>query len=175
MAILSTLRSVAPYHLLLYSVLFGSTTYQSFFSGIVAYRVLPYDQFGALQGEIFPPYFKFQAAASTLLLLTPPVQFASRVAVTASLGVAAISSLTNLVWLGPRTRELKASRKAQETLEEKEYKDPTASQDMKNINKEFSRVHGASVVLNLGSFVGMLVYGVLLTDGFRRVVRAVPK
>lgn len=175
MTILSTLRSVAPYHLLLYSVLFGSTTYQSFFSGIVAYKTLPYEHFSALQAQTFPPYFKFQAAASAILLLTPPVQFASRAAAVASLGAATVGSLANIVWLGPKTREIMERRKAQEVLEGKKCKDPSVSQVMKDINKEFGKIHGASVVFNMGTFVGLLFYGVVLTDGFKRIVRAVPK
>lgn len=177
MAILSTLGSIAPYHVLLYSVLFGSTTYQSFYSGIVAFKTLPYDQFSALQARIFPPYFGFQAAASTLLLLTPPFKFVGVAATLAqaSLGTAAVGSLANILWLGPKTRRVMASRKAQEGVEGKSCKDPTVSNDMKVLNKEFGKIHGLSVLFNMGSFLGLMLYGVVLTDGFKVLARAVPK
>lgn len=177
MSLLSTLKSVTPYHMLLYSVLFGSTAYQSFFAGIVAFKTLPYEQFSALQAKIFPPYFNFQAVASTLLLLSPPVKFVGTAAILArgSLGTAAVGSLANIFWLSPLTRDIMARRRAQEAKEGKSCKDKDVSEDMKLVNKEFGKVHGYSVLANMGTFLGLLTYGVVLSDGFRRLVRVVPK
>lgn len=168
MPILSTLGSIAPYHVLLYSLVFGTTTFQSFFNGIVAFKTLPYEHFGALQAKIFPPYFAFQTGASLLLLLSPPVAFASSVvlAKNVALGAAFLGGAVNSGYLSGKTRQLMARRREQIALEGKPHNDPTASDAMKAINKDFGKIHGLSVLFNLGTFLGLVAYGVILTDGF---------
>lgn len=168
MAILSTLATIAPYHVLTYSLVFGTTTFQSFFNGIVAYKVLPYDHFSALQAHIFPSYFAFQTAASLALLLTAPVPFVGSLATakTVALGTSLVGAFANAVYLGPKSRVILAKRREQTALEGKAHTDPTASAEMKAINKEFGAVHGASVLLNMFTFVGFAAYGVIMTEGF---------
>lgn len=175
MAILSTLGTVAPYHVILYSLLFGTTTFQSFFNGIVAFKTLPYEHFGALQSRIFPPYFAFQAVASLALLVTPPVSYIGGMALAKNitLGASFIGGAVNWGILGPKTRVLMAKRREQSALEGKAHNDPTASEATKAINKEFGKVHGLSVLFNLGTFLGLLAYGVIMTDGF--LVKAIRK
>jgi hypothetical protein len=163
MSIISTLQSVAPYHLLLYSALLGATTYQSFYAGIVAYKVLPLKDFATLQANIFPRYFGFQTLASAVLLLTPPFQFGA--AAYTVLGTSLVGAAVNVGYLGPKSNAIKGKRDLQMEIEGKTYKDPTASDEMKKLNKQFGATHGISVLLNLIGWLGLVAYGVLLTEG----------
>lgn len=148
--------------------MFGTTTFQSFYNGIVAFKTLPYEHFSALQSKIFPPYFAFQTAAAVVLLLTPPVSFASSIvlAKNLSLGIAAVGGAANTFYFGPQSRVVMAKRREQVAIEGKPHNDPTASETMKKINKEFGKIHGLSVLFNLGTFLGLAAYGVILSDGF---------
>lgn len=168
MAVLSTLSTLAPYHLILYSILFGSTTYQSFFAGIVAFKTLPYHNFGALQAKIFPPYFSLQAIASAVLLLTKPIAFTGQAA-NISLGISALGGLINLVVFTPMTRQIMELRKKQEGIDGKLCRDPDPSPEMAALNSKFRKIHGASVLLNTAAFLSLAFYGVVLTDGFLSV------
>lgn len=156
---------LAPYHLLIYSVVYGSTAYQSFFSGIVAYKALPLEHFANLQSKVFPTYFAMQAVTTGLLLATPLFPLGN--IGYAALGTQFVGSLINTAFLGPRSNRIKAQREAQMELEGKHYKDPTASDTMKSLNKQFARVHGISVLLNLAGFVGLTVYGFMLGHRLR--------
>lgn len=168
MAILSTLGTAAPYHVLLYSLLFGSTAYQSFFVGLVAFKTLPYNHFGALQAKIFPPYFALQTVASAVLLLTKPVGFEGNAA-NITLAIATLGGLLNMVVLSPLTRKVMELRKKQEGIDGKSCKDPNPSADMKALNMRFGKIHGVSVLLNMAAFLALTFYGVVLTDGFLNV------
>lgn len=160
-------KSLAPYHFLLYSLLFGSTAYQSFFSSIRAYEHLPYDQFSLLQSQILPPYFRFQTASSVALLATIPVPISAPLGVGA-LSASAISGLANMLWLQPRTREIAEKRKEQEGIDGRTSREEPKSEKMIAINKEFGKVHGMSLVANGVGFIGMLAYGFALG---RKLVR----
>jgi hypothetical protein len=162
MPLLSTLGTVAPYHVLLYSILYGATTYQSFYSGIVAFRVLPYNQFATLQHAVFPKYFAFQTVASLVLMGTTPypiTQFAY-----STLGFSFVSGLLNTFVFGPKQNRLIKQRMAQAESEGKSHKDPTASPELKRINKQFAKLHGISVLFNLALWISLSVYGVGLTE-----------
>ncbi|ODQ63871.1 hypothetical protein NADFUDRAFT_47677 [Nadsonia fulvescens var. elongata DSM 6958] len=175
MAILSTLATVAPYHVILYSLVFGSTAYQSFYAGIVAFKALPHDKFSALQARIFPGYFTFQTAASAALLASlsfMPLAGAATAAYV-SLGTATVGGLINVTTMMPITKEIMARRVKQQEIEGKHFKDPSASDEMKKINKEFGKSHGISILLNLAAFGGLLAYGVIMTDGF--LIKNIPK
>lgn len=160
-SLLATLKTAAPYHLLLYSLLFGTTTYQSFFSGIVAYRVLPVKEFSNLQSHVFPTYFRFQTIGSAILLALPPV--APTPAFYTALGISFVTGFINAVFLGPLSNRIKAKRDEQMEIEGKSYKDPTASDTIKQLNKQFGKTHGFSVILNMITFGSLVYYGVLLT------------
>lgn len=163
MALLSTLSTIAPYHLLLYSVLYGATTYQSFYSGIVAFRALSYESFATLQHAIFPKYFGFQTVASAALLLSTP--FAATTLSYTALGIPLATALINSLYLGPASNRLIKQRLAQAEAEGKSHKDPNASPEMKRMNKQFGKLHGISVLLNLVLWISLGVYGVQLTEG----------
>jgi hypothetical protein len=161
-SLLAILKTAAPYHLLLYSVLFGTTTYQSFYNGIIAYRALPLKEFGNLQARIFPTYFRFQAIGSAILLALPPVSPVPT-AFYVALGLSFATGAVNALFLGPLSNRIKAKRDEQMDIEGKSYKDPTASDTMKALNKQFGQTHGISVSLNMITFGSLLYYGVLLT------------
>ncbi|KAK9322053.1 hypothetical protein V1517DRAFT_324489 [Lipomyces orientalis] len=164
MPLLSALSTPAPYHLFAYSILFGSTVYQSFFVGITAFRALPRQHFSALQVKIFPPYFAMQTAIPGFLLLTAPFSITNDKLSLSSLLITAVTGLANLAYIGPLTVKIMNRRKAQEAKEGKKYYDEEASEDMKKLNKEFGIVHGISTILNLGTLFVTALYGVVLAE-----------
>ncbi|KAL8772950.1 MAG: hypothetical protein Q9209_001970 [Squamulea sp. 1 TL-2023] len=135
----SILGSLAPYHILTYGTLLGSSIFQSFIGGVVAFKCLPRPQFATLQSAIFPIYFSLQSACPILLALTYPgssVQkpldggfgvvsqhsgsgiggfFAegNRWSVAAPIAVCLAANMVNLVWAGPKTNEIMRLRKHQ--------------------------------------------------------------
>ena len=46
----------------------------------------------------------------------------------------------------------------------KSYDAPPHSQEMTALNKEFSKLHGISSLLNLGTFIGAVAYGFTLAS-----------
>lgn len=48
----------------------------------------------------------------------------------------------------------------------KSYDAPPHSQEMTALNKKFSILHGVSSLLNLGTFIGTIVYGFNLASHF---------
>lgn len=88
------------------------------------------------------------------------------------LGTSAVTSVINMAYCGPKSNDIKAKRDRQMEIEGKTYKDPTASEDMKALNRQFGKLHGISVSLNLVGWVSMLVYGIYLSDGLvKKMVR----
>ncbi|BCR85369.1 DUF4149 domain-containing protein [Aspergillus chevalieri] len=59
-----------PYHILSYGTLLGVQVYQSFVSGVIAFRALPRPQFAQLQTATFPIYFSLQSALPVVVALT---------------------------------------------------------------------------------------------------------
>ena len=120
-----------------YGTLLGSSIFQSFIGGVVAYNCLPRPQFATLQTAIFPIYFSLQSACPVLLALTYPGSSASknsllggggstapsgytgvlasenRWSVAAPMAAILAANLLNLVWAGPRTNEIMRLRKHQ--------------------------------------------------------------
>ncbi|KAK7203050.1 hypothetical protein BZA70DRAFT_283740 [Myxozyma melibiosi] len=160
---LSTLATGAPYHVFAYSILFGSTVYQSFFVGITAFRALPRQHFAALQRKIFPPYFAMQAIIPAFLALTAPFPILDDKKSLTILAFTAVTALVNLISVGPQTVKLMNERKAQETKEGKKYYDAEVSDEMKALNKKFGMIHGISTLVNLGTLFAIGAYGVTLS------------
>lgn len=144
-------------HFFAYSGLFGMTCYQSFYAGIVSYRAIPLEMFGKLQHKIFPGYFAIQTALSALLIVSTP--FTLTTAAKVSLGASLVGALVNLAIIMPKTHKIIVAREAQMEKEGKGYKDPTASDDMKALNKKFAKLHGISMLFNLGLLFGTFYYG----------------
>ena len=57
-------------HLLTYSLLLGSTTYQTLVVGPLSYLVLPRSSFATLQRQITPPFFALQTVLPIVLAAT---------------------------------------------------------------------------------------------------------
>lgn len=166
MSILSTLASLAPYHLVAYAILMGSTLYQSFIAGLIAFKTLPYENFSSLQSKVFPIYFSLQTLLSLFLLLSKPVDFED-ISTTANvtLAIAFIGACSNLLILSPKTHQVMEARKRQEGIDGKSCKDPDPSPEMQALNKRFAKFHGVSVLFNMAAFLAQLFYGVVLADG----------
>lgn len=146
-----------PVHFIAYSGLFGVTCYQSFFSGIISYKALPIEMFSKLQHRIFPGYFLIQTVLSAILFLTPP--FALKSDGTASLAASLIGALSNLLLVMPTVDKIVSAREVLMEKEGKGYKDPTASDEMKALNKKFAKLHGISMLLNLAIILAVFYYG----------------
>ncbi|KAL9042395.1 MAG: hypothetical protein Q9214_003793 [Letrouitia sp. 1 TL-2023] len=176
---LSVLLTLAPYHLISYGTLLGSSIYQSFVGGIIAFRVLPRPQFSTLQSAIFPVYFSMQTALPVLLALTYPgtktsrsgsglpgvLTAQNRYTVFAPLAIPLTINAANLFYISPQTTKTMKQRKHQETRDgKKSYDPPPHSKEMQRLNKTFRRLHGASALLNLASLGAILWYGVVLAE-----------
>lgn len=143
---LSILKTPAPYHILAYGLppphfsyasnmnsygtLLGSSVFQSFIGGVVAYRALPRPQFSSLQQKIFPIYFSMQTALPAVLALTYPgsklfgtanslpgtFTESNRWSVLAPILTIFTTSLLNMVVVGPATTNIMKERKHQGML-----------------------------------------------------------
>ncbi|KIW91050.1 uncharacterized protein Z519_07944 [Cladophialophora bantiana CBS 173.52] len=177
----SVFYSAAPYHIISYGVLLGTTTFQSFVGGIVAFKSLPRPQFATLQQATFPIYFAMQSALPMVLALTFPAERTAigtrpagvkgvlhpenRLHVFTPLVAMLISGLVNMAYLGPATTKCMRDRKHQETRDgKKSYDPPPHSKEMQALNKRFEMLHGTSSLVNLMSWVGMIWYGFYLGD-----------
>lgn len=182
MTSLATFKNPQTYHLLSYGTLLGSTLFQSFIGGVIAFRVLPRPQFSTLQKNVFPVYFTLQTVTPVLLVLTyppgPRALFSSgsapRLAATL-IGTMLATALANLVYIGPQTTEVMKLRKHQETRDGLKKDDkgfpgafPTeskvVSKEMQDLNRKFGILHGVSSLLNLGGLIAMVWYGAVLGE-----------
>lgn len=167
-----------------YGTLLGSTLFQSFISGVVAFRVLPRPQFSTLQKHTFPVYFTLQSALPVALLLTYPsgtprllpavlsstvVQRSATDRLAAALlGTMFVTAVANLVYVGPKTTEIMRLRKHQETRDGKAaYDEGPHSEEMQQLNRRFSVLHGISSLTNLVGLGAMIWYGAVLGSGLR--------
>ncbi|KAK3302049.1 uncharacterized protein B0T15DRAFT_403975 [Chaetomium strumarium] len=167
-----SLLSPAPYHVLSYGTLLGTTFFHTFVGGIVSFQVLPRPQFAALMAKIFPVYFTMQTALPAVMAITYPAGGVSGVLdpsnrwrVLAPIAGAFLCALGNLAVVGPATTRVMDERRQQEKKDgKKSYDAPPHSQEMVALNKQFSMLHGISSLLNLGTFVAAVVYGVSLSS-----------
>lgn len=172
MTTLSALTNPASYHLLSYGTLLGSTLFQSFIGGIIAFRVLPRPQFSVLQQHTFPTYFTLQSIIPVVLALTYPRGRGGPAAlyrggenklVVSLFATMFITAVANWAWLGPATTRCMRERKHQETRDgKKSYDAGPHSTEMERLNKKFSTLHGASSLLNLFTFIAIVWYGFVL-------------
>ncbi|KAI8957425.1 hypothetical protein F5Y11DRAFT_339731 [Daldinia sp. FL1419] len=158
---------LAPMHLLSYSALLGMELYQSFVMTKVCYQELPRSAFTTLQKRIFPLYFRAQ---TLLLLLTAatippygPITLQSSKGNWTPFAVAGATAILNFTVYGPRTRQIMIDRIHQETRDGRKSNDPgEISDDMRALNRAFSRNHAMSIHLNLITIGATLWWGVRL-------------
>ncbi|KAK3692530.1 hypothetical protein B0T22DRAFT_16221 [Podospora appendiculata] len=175
----SSLFSPAPYHIISYGTLLGTTFFHTFIGGIVSFQVLARPQFSILMTKIFPIYFSMQTALPAVLALTYPasrwggglsgiagvLEPVNRWSVLVPIATIFATGLANLVVVGPATTECMDERKVQERKDgKKSYDSPPHSQEMTALNKKFSILHGASSLLNVASFVATVAYGFTLAS-----------
>ncbi|KAI1413085.1 hypothetical protein F5Y13DRAFT_189447 [Hypoxylon sp. FL1857] len=155
---------LAPLHLLSYSALLGTELYQTFVMTKVCYQALPRSAFTTLQKRVFPIYFRSQTLLLLLAAATIPPHGPLTLQATKSnwipFAIAGATALLNLMIYGPRTRQIMIDRIHQETRDGRKPNDTTEpSEDMKMLNRSFSRNHAMSIHLNLISVGAMIWWG----------------
>ncbi|KAK3379377.1 hypothetical protein B0T24DRAFT_611611 [Lasiosphaeria ovina] len=179
----SGLFSPAPYHILSYGTLLGTTFFHTFVGGIVSFQVLTRPQFAALMAKIFPIYFSMQTALPVVLALTYPATGTVLGGASPSGGIAGVmdpvnrwgvlvpiaavflTGLANLAVVGPATTQCMDERRLLQKKDgKKSYDAPPHSKQMEALNKKFSILHGVSSLLNLVSFIASVVYGFTLSS-----------
>ncbi|OJJ79415.1 DUF4149 domain-containing protein [Aspergillus glaucus CBS 516.65] len=163
-----------PYHVLSYGTLLGVQVYQSFVSGVVAFRALPRPQFAQLQTATFPIYFTLQSALPVVVALTASkggqtlgvsglLAPENRLNTLLPMATAVVTGLANQFILRPLTMNVMKERKKQETRDgKKSYDPPPHSKQMQALNKKFGKVHGVSSLLNLATLLATVYYGVVI-------------
>jgi hypothetical protein len=162
-----------------YGTLLGSTLFQSFIGGIIAFRVLPRPQFSTLQKNTFPAYFLLQTISPVLMAITYPAGWRAllpnqhqqlstdRLAFTL-VATMLLTGVINMAYVGPQTTEVMRLRKHQETRDgKKSYDAGPHSDEMKKLNKRFGVLHGISSLVNLVGFLSMCWYGFVLGEVIR--------
>jgi len=128
--------------------------------------------------KIFPIYFSMQTALPVVLALTYPGREGGLLSPNVAGGIAGVldssntwsvlvpiasifvTGLANLLVVGPATTKCMDQRKLQEKKDgKKSYDAPPHSKDMVALNKQFSKLHGISSLLNVGTFLATVVYG----------------
>ncbi|KAL7412989.1 hypothetical protein BDY24DRAFT_390272 [Mrakia frigida] len=168
------LFSLQGAHLLVFAWTFGSNAWETCVGGRLAYRNLPRNHFRIVRGRVFLYYFGINAIASTYLLasqlllnpltsslfdLSSPPSFNAFL-----LGAHAGSYWLNSLWLGRRVTALMVERSDRELFEGKTYTDQDVSQEMKQLNKTFVRVHLVSVFLNIAGCLLVGLHGLWLAN-----------
>ncbi|KAI0308628.1 hypothetical protein OF83DRAFT_1273655, partial [Amylostereum chailletii] len=132
LASFTELASINGAYSLGFAFLYGMSVWVSFFAGVIAYRALPRQQFGALQHRVFPVYFNLTILFSGGLLglwtythpdvlayatnpLVPDVAQAYTL-----LTIVILQSINSLV-IGPLTSKTMFKRHRQEKEEGKAY------------------------------------------------------
>ncbi|KAF2794496.1 hypothetical protein K505DRAFT_275084 [Melanomma pulvis-pyrius CBS 109.77] len=164
----STLSSfvpgLAPFHLLAYSTLLGAELYQSFVVTKVCFQALPRSAFTTLQKRIFPLYFQGQSLLLVLVAVTFPshsvLSLAQKKGDWIPFVIAGVTAVLNLVIYGPRTQKVMVDRIHQETRDARKSSDEgEVSEEMRLLNRKFSRTHAMSIHLNLITVGATLWYG----------------
>jgi hypothetical protein len=118
---LSPLFKLAPYHLLSYGTLLGTTLYQTFVVTKVCYQALPMSAFTTLQKRVFPLYFQIHTSLLILTALTlppyGPVSLIQKKKDWMPLAFATTMAMFNLVKWGPRTQTAMIDRTHQGACE----------------------------------------------------------
>ncbi|GAA6006183.1 hypothetical protein JCM10207_000554 [Rhodosporidiobolus poonsookiae] len=158
----NALRSSRGIYSLVLGTTLGSTIWHGLIGGPIAYRVLGRLKFGELQSSLFPKFFALQSTASLALLgLYHRAGKLSRATLRSDrqawmLVTMALTGLLNWAVVGPWTTAVMRRRWRKEKIEGKEYNDPSASADMKTLNKKFAKLHAASSLLNLAFMVSII-------------------
>lgn len=157
------LNTTAPYHLFIYSLVFGASTFHSFVVSPIAFKHLKREEFSNLQNKVFPLYFIGQTAGPILLGLTAPFKLCPFGL--GLLSVSAIAGALNYFVMLPWCKNIKEQRNKLQ----KELGADETSEELAELNKQFGFAHGMSSLANLVSIISITVYGAFLTRGLSRV------
>ncbi|KAK0547482.1 hypothetical protein OC846_004844 [Tilletia horrida] len=167
--------SLQSAHVLVWGLSFGIAYWQSFIGGITAYKALPRRDFGKLQSKLFPVYFTLTTGATAFLAASFAAVHHGRILKANSLADptvfqtillagAAVGQAVNTYVLGPKATQVMFKRHALEAAEGKDYTDPTASAQMKNLTKEFGALHGQSTLINMVVVLALTAQGFWLSN-----------
>jgi len=169
---LSKVISLKGVYFLGYSWLFGMSVWITFFGGVIAFKTLPRQQFGALQHKTFPIYFvKSILLGSSLLGLWsythPAVQtlymhpLVGDVAQAYALASVVLAQGLNFFVIGPLTSKTMFQRYKLEKEEKDSGKtsESDVSPQMKALNARFGMLHGVSSLANLGAVIALAFHG----------------
>lgn len=151
-------------HLLTYSTLFGTQVWFTFIAGIVSFKRLPRQQFSLQQSVLFPVYFLLNSVGQAVMLLLHYQQYRTTYPLQLSLLASMLTmSLINQLYIGPKTTQCMWKKHQVEREVEKEKNDRN-QQLLKKLNSQFGMLHGISSLLNLLVFIGLLIYGIPLSN-----------
>lgn len=140
--------------------------YQTFVMTKVCYHALPMSAFTQLQKRAFPVYFQAQTILIVLTAATHPphslVSLVLRWYEAVPLGLTTAMAVLNLFIFGPRTSKAMMDRVHQETRDGRKYNDEEQSDEMKLVNRRFSKAHAMSIHFNLIAVLATVWYGVSL-------------
>ncbi|KAF8624895.1 hypothetical protein AX15_005763 [Amanita polypyramis BW_CC] len=145
----------------------------SFFGGVIAFKALPRQQFGALQHKTFPIYFVLSIVLSSLIIVHwvfahPDVvtyiwrPWVTDVAQLYALLVAFGSQSLNYFVIGPTTSKTMFERYKLEKEEGKNHHGPGVSDKMKAVNRKFGMLHGISSFFNLAAVIALAFHGLYI-------------
>ncbi|RSL41740.1 hypothetical protein CEP53_012584 [Fusarium sp. AF-6] len=169
--------SPAPYHIITYGTLLGTSFFHTFINGIVMIRTVDRPSFSAIQQKLFPIYFGLQTILPGILALTFPgnsligLSNGPRGLVTEfarwhsllPIAIMALTGAVNFTILLPLTTETMKQRRGQAKRDGKEwFAAGPHSDEMKALNKRFGILHGISSLINLTTFFAAVAYGFTL-------------
>jgi len=143
----------AMLHLSAYSIWLGTNFWTTFIAGITMFKSLPRQQFGKLQGKLFPKYFQLGTACTAAMLLT-----GLRMGLPAGPAAASlVCTLANMLYFEPTATGVMIERYKREN---EGLKDPAID---KALRARFSKLHGMSSLANLLALIGLVAHGALLS------------
>ncbi|OAQ70157.2 hypothetical protein VFPPC_02671 [Pochonia chlamydosporia 170] len=181
----STFLSPAPYHILSYGTLLGTSFFHSFINGPVMFKTVERPVFSAVQTKLFPIYFGLQTILPAILALTFPgntligvssglsglLDASSRWHSLAPIATMFVTGLVNLLVLLPATSKTMKDRRGQAKRDGKEWYEPGPhSEEMRALSKKFGMLHGISSLLNLATFISAVTYGFTLGSRLQYIV-----
>ncbi|KHN99600.1 uncharacterized protein MAM_02453 [Metarhizium album ARSEF 1941] len=181
----SIVSSPAPYHIISYGTLLGTSFFHSFINGPVMFKTVERPVFSAVQIKLFPIYFGLQTLLPAVLALTFPgdtlagvssgisglLAPASRWHSLAPIATMFVTGLVNLVVLLPASAQTMKDRRGQAKRDGKEWYEPGPhSEEMRALSKKFGMLHGISSLLNLATYVSALAYGFTLGSRLQSIV-----
>ncbi|KAG6011395.1 hypothetical protein E4U43_008348 [Claviceps pusilla] len=181
----SILVSAAPYHIISYGALLGTSIFHSFINGPTVFTVVERPVFSKIQAKLFPIYFGMQTAIPVVLALTFPgnallgvssgpsglLETSSRWESLAPIATMFVTGLINLVVMLPATNNVIKERRGQAKRDGKEYyEEGPHSEEMRALSKKFGKLHGISSLLNLFTVGAAVAYGFTLGSCLQSIV-----